>query len=94
MPTYQRPHTEKGERRGQTLYNTRPLSTSQIHTIRSAPPTATRRPSSSLLHAPFNSVFSNPAGAPWRIRWIRAGEGEKGRTSWMIVCEENEGERR
>jgi len=25
---------------------------------------------------------------------MRLGEGEKGRTSWIIVCEENEGERR
>ena len=87
-------HSEKSHEIQQTLYSTRPLSTSQIHTIRSAPPTAARRPSSSLLQAPFNSVFSNPAGAPWRMRWTRAGEGEKGRTSWMMVCEESEGERR
>lgn len=51
-----------------TLYSTRPLSTSQIVTVRSAPPTATRLPPSSLLHAPRLSVLSKPAGAPkWEI---------------------------
>jgi hypothetical protein len=39
-------------------------------------------------------VFSKPAGAPWRIRWIRVGEGEKGRTSWIMAWDEKEGERR
>jgi hypothetical protein len=28
------------------------------------------------------------------MRCIRVGEGEKGRTSWIIVCDEKEGERR
>jgi hypothetical protein len=76
------------------LYNTLPLSTSQIQTILSAPPTATLPPPSSLLHAALNKVFSKPAGDPWRIRCMRLGDGEKGRTSWMIVCDEKEGERR
>ena len=84
----------EGIERGHTLYTILPLSTSQIHTILSAPPTAARRPLSSLLHAARNSVFSKPAGAPLKTRWIRLGEGENGRTSWTMVCEENEGERR
>ena len=29
-----------------------------------------------------------------RMRCIRDGEGENGRTSWMIVCDEKEGERK
>lgn len=78
----------------QTLYNSLLDSTSQIHTILSAPPTATRPPPSSLLHEPLNSVCSKPAGAPWSTRCIREGTGEKGRISHTIVCDENEGDNR
>lgn len=58
----------EGIERRHTLYTILPLSTSQIHTILSAPPTAARRPLSSLLHAARNSVFSKPAGAPLKTR--------------------------
>src|ERR1700677_3408567 len=64
-----------------TLYKIFVLSTSHIVTVRSAPPTATRRPPSSRLHAPLSSVFSKPAGAPVRTRWMRFGEGANGRIS-------------
>jgi hypothetical protein len=63
-----------------------------MHTVRSAPPTATLLPPSSLLHAPRRRVFSYPAGAPCSTRWTRVGVGEKGRTSWIMVCEDNEGD--
>src|SRR5579863_1431131 len=77
-----------------TLYKILELSTSQIVTVRSAPPTATRRPPSSRLQAPLRMVFSKPAGAPVSTRWMRFGEGANGRMSWMMVCDENDGERR
>lgn len=52
-----------------------------MHTILSAPPTATLEPPSSLLQAARNKVFSKPAGDPTRVRCIRDGLAEKGRTS-------------
>lgn len=64
-----------------TLYKILELSTSHIVTVRSAPPTATRRPPSSRLQAPLRSVFSKPAGAPLNTRWTRFGEGANGRIS-------------
>lgn len=79
--------------KGRALYNIFPLSTSHTVTVRSAPPTATLPPPSSLLHAPRRIVFSYPAGAPCSTRCTRAGDGENGRTSWMIVWEEREGDR-
>src|ERR1700730_12221433 len=65
-----------------------------MQTILSSPSTATRWPPSSLLHAPFNNVFSKPAGAPCSTRCMRDGDGEKGRTSCMMALDEKEGERR
>jgi hypothetical protein len=77
----------------QTLYRIFELSTSQMVTVLSAPPTATRCPPSSLLQAPLSNVFSKPAGAPASTRCMRVGDGENGLTSWMMVCDESEGER-
>ena len=39
-------------------------------------------------------MLSKPAGAPCRIRCTLFGDGEKGRTSQIKVCDEKEGVRR
>lgn len=92
---YKLQHMDRQEYKGKrTLYCTFPLSTSQIVTVLSAPPTATLRPPSSLLQAPLSNVFSKPAGAPPSTRCILFGADENGRTSWMIVWLENDGDNR
>lgn len=67
-----------------SLYKVLEVSTSQIHIILSAPPTATLCMLSSLLHAPLHKVFSNPARVPCMILWIQEDGSENGWSARMV----------
>lgn len=74
------------DERRRTLYRILPLSTSHIQTVRSALPTATRAPPSSLLHAHLNNAFSYPAICPTNALCTLSGFGLNGLTSYTSVC--------